>query len=45
MDFLLPEIAVAEKILRSVIVYGFLLVILVLIVRPEGLFGERGREV
>jgi branched-chain amino acid transport system permease protein len=25
-------------------VYGFLLVILVLIVRPEGLFGERGRE-
>ena len=26
MDFLLPEIAVAEKILRSVIVYGFLLV-------------------
>jgi uncharacterized membrane protein YcaP (DUF421 family) len=26
MDFLLPEIAVAEKILRSMIVYGFLLV-------------------
>jgi len=26
MDFLLPEIAVAEKIFRSVIVYGFLLV-------------------
>ncbi len=25
-------------------VYGFLLVIVVLIVRPEGLFGERGRE-
>src|ERR1700674_4211581 len=25
-------------------VYGFLLVILVLIVRPDGLFGERGRE-
>jgi branched-chain amino acid transport system permease protein len=25
-------------------VYGFLLVILVLIVRPNGLFGERGRE-
>jgi branched-chain amino acid transport system permease protein len=25
-------------------IYGFLLVIVVLIVRPEGLFGERGRE-
>jgi branched-subunit amino acid ABC-type transport system permease component len=25
-------------------VYGFLLVILVLIVKPDGLFGERGRE-
>jgi branched-chain amino acid transport system permease protein len=25
-------------------VYGFLLVILVLIIRPQGLFGERGRE-
>ena len=26
MDILVPEIAVAEKILRSVVVYGFLLV-------------------
>jgi len=25
-------------------VYGFLLVILVLIIKPNGLFGERGRE-
>ena len=25
-------------------VYGFLLVILVLLVKPTGLFGERGRE-
>ena len=25
-------------------VYGFLLVLLVLLVRPYGLFGERGRE-
>jgi branched-subunit amino acid ABC-type transport system permease component len=25
-------------------VYGFLLVILILIVKPNGLFGERGRE-
>jgi branched-chain amino acid transport system permease protein len=25
-------------------VYGFLLVILVLLIRPNGLFGERGRE-
>jgi uncharacterized membrane protein YcaP (DUF421 family) len=26
MDFLTPEIAIAEKILRSIVVYGFLLV-------------------
>jgi branched-chain amino acid transport system permease protein len=25
-------------------VYGFLLVLIVLLVRPSGLFGERGRE-